>query len=97
MAFAVMNTVSVTAETLPSALADVQRLELDHYEDQPGFRRVSVFVSEDQTSVVTLAEWDSRDDFMAFRQTEIGRQAVETALPWHPHIAFFEVVASLAR
>ena len=74
----------------------MQRLELDHYQNQPGFRRVSVFVSEDQSSVVTVAEWDSRDDFMAFRQTEIGRQTVEIALPWHPQIAFFELAASVA-
>ena len=95
MAFAVMNTVTVTKETLPAALADAQRLGLDLYLGHDGFRRVAVFVSEDSTQLVTLAEWDSRDHFMAFRQTELGRHTVEVALPWHPHIAFFETVASV--
>ena len=95
MAFAVMNTVTVTKENLPAALADAQRLGLDLYRGHAGFRRIAVFVSEDQTQLVTLAEWDSRDDFMAFRQTDLGRHTVEVALPWHPHIAFFETVASV--
>ena len=94
MAFAVMNTVTVTRETLPAALADAQRLGLDLYRGHDGFRRVTVFVAEDATQLVTLAEWDSRDHFMAFRQTDAGRRTVEVALPWHPHIAFFETVAT---
>ena len=80
---------------MAAALADAQRLGLDLYRQHDGFRRVSVFVSEDATQLVTLAEWDSRDHFMAFRQTDVGRQTVEVALPWHPHIAFFETVASV--
>lgn len=96
MAFAVMNTVTVTQVTLPAALADVHRMELELYTGFEGFRRVAVLVSEDGTQLVTVAEWDSRDHFLAFRQSEIGRRTVEVALPWHPHSSFFEVVSTVA-
>lgn len=96
MPFAVMNTVTVTKEVMPAALADVHRLELELYPSFEGFRRVSVFVSEDGTQLVTVAEWDSRDHFLAFRQSETGRRTVEVALPWHPHSSFFEVVSTVA-
>jgi heme-degrading monooxygenase HmoA len=41
-----------------------------------------------------ITEWDSRDDFLAYRQSASGREAVMAALPWHPRISFFEILAA---
>jgi hypothetical protein len=41
-----------------------------------------------------IMEWDSRDHFMAYRQSELGQKMVEGAAQWHPQIGFFQVLAA---
>jgi hypothetical protein len=41
-----------------------------------------------------IMEWDSRDHFIAYRQSELGRRMVEGAAHWHPQIGFFQVLAA---
>jgi heme-degrading monooxygenase HmoA len=95
VAFVVINTVRATAANLPAVIADVQRLGLDALRDQPGFRLARFVVAEDGSEAALIVEWDSRDDFVAYRQTDAGRRSVQEALDLHPHIAFYEVVATV--
>jgi heme-degrading monooxygenase HmoA len=96
MAFVVMNSVRASKEDLPAIVLDVQRLGLDGLRSQPGFRSARLLVAEDETEAVLVVEWDSRDDFVAYRQTEVGRASVAEALRLHPHIAFYDVISTLA-
>ena len=91
MAFVVMNSVRASKEDLPAIVLDVQRLGLDGLRSQPGFRSARLMVAEDDTEAVLVVEWESRNDFAAYRETEIGRAAVAGALRFHPHIAFYNV------
>jgi heme-degrading monooxygenase HmoA len=51
---------------------------------EPGFLGGRVFLSEDGDSVVTLVEWQDREAFVNFRQTEFGRMATQVAGELHP-------------
>jgi heme-degrading monooxygenase HmoA len=95
MAFVVMNSVRASKEDLPAILTEVQRLGLDLLRTQPGFRWARLLVSEDSTEAALIIEWASRDHFVEYRQTEIGRGLVESAMRLHPQIAFFDVIESL--
>ena len=44
-----------------------------------------------------LIEWESRDHFVAYRQSEFGRRVVESAMRLHPQISFYEVIACIRR
>ncbi len=94
MAFTVVNTVRGTKEDIPVVIMDVQRLGIESVRTQPGFRQARLMVAEDDTEAVLVMEWESRDHFVAYRQTEMGRRLVDTALRLHPHISFYEVIAS---
>lgn len=94
MAFTVVNSVRASKEDIPGILLDVQRMGIDAVRHQPGFRLARLMVAEDVTEAVLVMEWESREHFVAYRQTEMGRHLVETAMRLHPHIAFYEVVAS---
>ena len=96
MAFVVMNTVRASKEDLPAIVLEVQGLGLDGLRSQPGFRSARLMVAEDETEAVLIVEWQSRDDFVAYRQTDIGRASVAGALRFHPHIAFYDVINTLA-
>jgi heme-degrading monooxygenase HmoA len=95
MAFVVMNSVRASKEDLPAIVSDVQRLGLEGLSSQRGFRSARLMVAEDETEAAFIVEWDSREDFVAYRQTDIGRAAVKEALRLHPHIAFYVVVTAL--
>lgn len=95
MAFVVMNSVRASKEELPAIVLDVQRLGLDGLRSQPGFRSARLMVAEDETEAVLIVEWQSRDDFVAYRQTDIGRASVAAALRFHPHAAFYDVINTL--
>ena len=95
MAFVVMNSVRASKEDLPAIVADVQRLGLDLLRAQPGFRSAQLLVAEDQTEAALIVEWVSRDHFVEYRQTEIGRGLVEGAARLHPQIAFFNVIETI--
>ena len=92
MAFIVVNSVRASHEDLPAIVLKVQRLELEAIGDQPGFKSARLMVAEDGTEAVLTIEWASREHFVAYRQTEIGRRMVEEAIPLHPHIAFYDVI-----
>ena len=95
MAFAVTNIVRGTAEELSVIVADVQRRGFDDLRSQAGFLSARLYVAEDHTEAVTITEWDSREHFLAYRQSEAGRRVVEDAVRWHPKIAFYEVVTAV--
>ena len=53
-----------------------------------GFLGFRVFTAEDGASLVTLADWVSRDAFEAFRVSDEGRDLVAEAVVHHPKIVF---------
>ena len=93
MAFAVTNVLRGTLEELSAIVADLQLNGFAEVRSQPGFRGARMYVAEDGTEAMTIVEWDSREQFLAARQSEAGRRMVEDARRWHPRIAFYEVAA----
>ena len=94
MSFCVINAVKAPKEELPAVLLAVQRLGLEALSSQPGFKQARLLVSEDSTEAMLFIEWAARDDFVAYRQSPVGRRLVESALSLHPLISFYEVIAS---
>ena len=94
MSFMVINVVRAAKEDLPGILMNVQRLGLDALRGQPGFKLARLMVSEEQDEAKLIIEWESREAFVAYRQTETGRRMVGEAAELHPRIEFYEVVAS---
>jgi heme-degrading monooxygenase HmoA len=74
MAFVVINSVSTSAEDLPRVLAEVHALGLDVLRSLRGFRSARLITSEDQTEAALIMEWDSRDHFVAYRQSPVGQK-----------------------
>jgi heme-degrading monooxygenase HmoA len=94
MAFCVINAVKAPKDELPAIVLDVQRLGLEALRMQPGFKLARLVVSEEGTEAMLIIEWVTRDDFVAYRQSDVGRRLVESALRLHPQISFYEVIAS---
>jgi heme-degrading monooxygenase HmoA len=92
--FTVVNSVRASKEQIPSVLMDVQRLGLDVLSTMAGFRLGRLMVSEDGTEAALVLEWESREHYMAYRQSEIGQRLVQGAVHLHPHISFYQVIAS---
>ena len=97
MAFVVINSVKAAKEDLARIIADIFALGLDAVREQPGFRSARLITAEDQTEAALIMEWDSRDQFVAYRQSPVGQQLVAKAAELHPHIAFYDVVVALDR
>ena len=94
MAFIVINVVRAAKEDLPAIVMNVQRLGLDALRAQPGFHFARLLVSEDQSEAKLVIEWENREAFVAYRQSETGRRMVAAAAELHPHIEFYEVVGA---
>jgi heme-degrading monooxygenase HmoA len=94
MAFTVINAVRRPKEELAAIVMGVQQLGLDELRHHPGFRSARLLVSEDEQEAMVIMEWDSRDHFIAYRQSELGHRMVEGAARWHPQIGFFQVLAA---
>lgn len=94
MAFIVINVVKASKEELPAIVMNVQRLGLDALRAQPGFHFARLLVSEDQTEAKLVIEWENREAFVAYRQTDRGRDLVRQAAELHPQIDFYEVIAA---
>lgn len=94
MSFCVINAVRAPKDELPAVLLSVQRLGLEALCTQPGFKQARLLVSEDSTEAMLFIEWTAREDFVAYRNSGVGRRLVESALSLHPHISFYEVIAS---
>ena len=97
MAFVVINSVRAGKEDLPRIIAEVIALGLDVVREQPGFRSARLITAEDQTEASLILEWESRDHFVAYRQSPVGQQVVTKAAELHPHIGFYDVVMALDR
>ena len=95
MAFAVMNVVTTTPGEAAALGARIESTELATIKGQPGLRSARVYRAEDGTQVVTITEWRSREDFLAYRQSEAGKRMVAGAVEAHPKISFLEVVAAI--
>ena len=94
MSFIVINVVKAAKEELPSIVINVQRLGLDALRGQPGFKHARLLISEEQNEAKLIIEWESREHFVAYRQSATGRRLVEGAAAMHPKIEFYEVVAA---
>ena len=97
MAFAVMNVVRGTPEEVGLITAEVQVLGLEEMYRRDGYRLSRLMVSEDGTEAIMLMEWDSREQFLAYRQSPVGQRVVEKVMTWHPKIAFYDVLVSNER
>jgi len=97
MGFCVINTVKAPKDELAEVIVTVQRLGLDVLVGQPGFKQARLLRSEDLTEAMLFMEWDTRDDFVAYRQSAVGHKLVDGARSLHPHISFFEVITSINR
>jgi len=98
MSFIVVNTVKGTRDEIDIVVADVRRLDIDGVvRHQAGFRQSRLMLAEDGTEAMLLIEWDSRDHFVAYRQSDAGRKLVEAAMRLHPHIGFYTVVEAHDR
>ena len=95
MAFVVINSVRASETELPGIIAEVMTFGLDSIRDQPGFRSLRLMTAEDMTEASLVMEWESRDHFVAYRQSPTGRAFVEKGGQLHPHIAFYDVVVAV--
>jgi heme-degrading monooxygenase HmoA len=95
MAFVVINSVRTSAEDLPRILAEVHAIGIESLRAQPGFKSARLITAEDHTEATLIIEWESRDDFAAYRQSPRGQQMVARAAELHPQISFYEVVIAL--
>jgi heme-degrading monooxygenase HmoA len=95
MAFVVINSIRTSGEDLSRILAEVEALGFDTLRAQPGFKSARLLKAEDQTEARLIIEWESRDHFVAYRQSPAGRSAVERAAVLRPQISFYEVVVGL--
>ena len=94
MAFIVINIVEAAKEELPAVLQNLQQAGLDALRAQPGFRMARLLVAEDRSEAKMIIEWENREAFMAYRQSDLGKRVVESAVRMRPKIEFYEVVAS---
>ena len=95
MAFSVLNVVQATAEEVALIVADLQVAGLKAVSGHDGFRLARLCVSEDGTEGLLYMEWDTREQFLTYRQSEVGRALVDRAMQWHPKISFYEVITAL--
>ncbi len=95
MAFVVINSIRASETQLPGVIAEVMSFGLDSVRDQPGFRALRLMAAEDGTEASLIMEWESRDHFVAYRQSPMGRAFVEKGGQMHPQIAFYNVVVAV--
>lgn len=93
MPFSVVYSVRGAKDEIPQVLLEVQRMNVEALQAQPGFREARLMVAEDETEALLITEWDDRDAFLTYRQTETGRQMVAAAMHLHPHLSFYQHVA----
>jgi heme-degrading monooxygenase HmoA len=95
VAFVVINSVRTSAEDLPRILAEVPALAIDMLRSHQGFKSARLITAEDQTEAVWVIEWESRDHFIAYRQSPAGQKMVERTAALHPQISFYNVAISV--
>jgi heme-degrading monooxygenase HmoA len=95
MAFSVISSVRGDRDQMLPLVAELRALSFDSMSELPGFRTGRLYTAEDGTEAMVIVEWDSREDFLAYRQTELGQRLVAWALQHHPHIAFYDVTAAI--
>jgi len=93
MPFSVFYSVRGAKDEIPKVILEVQRMDVEVLQGQPGFRHARLMVAEDETEALLITEWDSRNDFLTYRQSEDGHRMVEAAMHLHPHLSFYEQVA----
>ena len=94
MAFSSMVVVHGDKDLTMSVVVDVQTmLDFQAMTSLHGFRHARLCLSDDRQEVVLLTEWDSRDDYQAWRQSAEVTRVIEHAMRWHPKITFLDVVA----
>jgi len=93
MAFAVMNVVTTTPDQAAGLVARIEPMFRERLPRQLGFRSARLYRAEDQSQIVTIVEWESREHFLAYRQSDQGKLDVADAVTMHPKVSFLEVVA----
>jgi heme-degrading monooxygenase HmoA len=96
MPFAAMNVIAASPEDVAEILADIARLGFAQLHTQPGFRLARTYKAETGSEVVTITEWESREAFMAYRQSDAARELLTGGRRWHPKISFYEIVSETA-
>lgn len=92
MPFIVMNSVQASKDAFPAIVLEVQRLDFEALRAQPGFRFARLMIGESETELIMLTEWASREAFMAYRQSDVGKRVVDASAHLHPKISFYEVL-----
>ncbi len=64
---------------------------------QPGLGSLELLIDESGKYIVTLARWQDRDAFEAFKQSESGRRFTGFGLSLHPQVFFLHPEAALTR
>ena len=93
MPFSVFYSVRGGKDEIPKVVLEVQRMDVEVLQAQPGFRHARLLIAEDETEALLITEWDSRNDFLTYRQSEGGRRMVDAAMHLHPRLSFYEHVA----
>jgi heme-degrading monooxygenase HmoA len=93
MPFSVFYSVRGAKDEIPQVILEVQRMDVAEMQAQAGFRAARLLEAEDQTEALIVTEWDTRDEFHTYRQTESGKRNVEAAMHLHPQLSFFDHVA----
>jgi len=64
---------------------------------QAGLQSVELFTDESGEHIITLARWQDRAAFEAFKRSESGRQVTSFGLALRPQVFFLHPEASAAR
>jgi heme-degrading monooxygenase HmoA len=79
-----------------SVIVEVQTLiDFKAMRTFPGFREVRLLLSEDRSEAMMVTEWESREDYLSWRNGPDNEGVIAHFSRWHPRITFFDVVAAV--
>jgi heme-degrading monooxygenase HmoA len=84
-----------TADAQARQADNLVRLASEKLRGLPGLLRARVLLSEDGTSLVTLTEWNDRESFQKFRESDFGRSASTIMAGLHPKAYWLRQHAAL--
>lgn len=93
MSFFVINSVHGTDDELSVIAGQAQGSGLESLRGQPGFKSARLLKAEDKSELLLIIEWRDREAFVAYRQSDVGKQNVEQAAGFHPKIGFYSAIA----
>ena len=79
-----------------AVIVDVQAMvDLKAMRQLQGFRELRLLLSEDRGEAVMVTEWDTREDYLAWRTRPETEAVIAHFVEMHPQITFFDVVAAV--